>query len=386
MVKGLDVRVFGEPMSFWEQQMPAGMLLRSPWAGSHLSDPDRALTLDAYRSASGNHLSAPLPLDRFIDYGRWFQRHVVSDLDKRAVARIDLDPKGFQLTLADGERLKSRRVVVATGIGSFAQRPPQFEHIPSTFVTHSSEHRDLSRIAAGKVCVIGAGQSALESAALLREAGAEVEVISRSPQIHWLNRSSKLHRLGLISKLFYSPTDVGPAGISRIVAAPGLVRCFPRGLQDYFRARSLRPAGSAWLRARFNDIKITTGRTVVSAVPSDDYLTLRLDDGGERRVNHVLLGTGYRVDISRYSFLARNLMSAVRCIHGHPRLDQGFEASLLGLHFLGAPAAWSFGPLLRFVAGSSYAASELTRFVSRDKVLWRVAQRPESLRDAAGAA
>src|SRR5213079_230240 len=32
---GLDVRVFGEPMSFWERHMPKGMLLRSPLEGSH---------------------------------------------------------------------------------------------------------------------------------------------------------------------------------------------------------------------------------------------------------------------------------------------------------------------------------------------------------------
>ena len=49
-VKGLEVRLFGEPMSFWDRHMPAGMLLRSPWEASHISDPDGAFTLDAYRS------------------------------------------------------------------------------------------------------------------------------------------------------------------------------------------------------------------------------------------------------------------------------------------------------------------------------------------------
>ncbi|MEA2423923.1 MAG: hypothetical protein QOH13_333, partial [Thermoleophilaceae bacterium] len=41
---GLTVRVFGEPMSFWERQMPVGMLLRSPREASHISDPAGALT------------------------------------------------------------------------------------------------------------------------------------------------------------------------------------------------------------------------------------------------------------------------------------------------------------------------------------------------------
>ena len=45
---GANIRVFGSPMSFWTEQMPKGMLLRSPWGASHISDPKSALTLDAF--------------------------------------------------------------------------------------------------------------------------------------------------------------------------------------------------------------------------------------------------------------------------------------------------------------------------------------------------
>jgi hypothetical protein len=48
-------------------------------------------------------------------------------------------------------------------------------------------------------------------------------------------------------------------------------------------------------------------------------------------------------------------------IDGYPRLDAGFESSLPGLHFLGAPAAWSFGPLMRFVAGTEFVSPALTK-------------------------
>ncbi len=45
---GIETRVFGEPMAFWENQMPAGMCLRSYWAASHIADPKQELTFDAY--------------------------------------------------------------------------------------------------------------------------------------------------------------------------------------------------------------------------------------------------------------------------------------------------------------------------------------------------
>ena len=88
--------------------MPAGMLLRSPWAGSHISDPKGELTLDTYRSASNNHLSASIPIDRFIGYGHWFQGHAVPDVDRRKVTDIQVKSGSFQLELEDGEPVRAR--------------------------------------------------------------------------------------------------------------------------------------------------------------------------------------------------------------------------------------------------------------------------------------
>src|SRR5262249_48298804 len=249
-IKGLVVRVFGEPMGFWALHMPAGMLLRSNWTATQIADPDGALTLDAYQAVSGNHLAAPVPLDRFIQYGRWYQRQVVPDVDRRRIARIESDPSGFRVTLADGDAIHTRRVVVAAGIGPFAWRPPEFEGLPPSLASHSSEHCDLGRFAHQEVVVIGAGQSALESAALLHQGGAVVEVIARSRRIHWLQGlASRVlhHRLGRItSRLLYAPTDVGPAGISQIMARPNLLRRLPRRLQERLWRRSVRPAGARW--------------------------------------------------------------------------------------------------------------------------------------------
>src|SRR5689334_10237030 len=84
-VKGHAVRVFGEPMEFWAKKMPEGMLLRSPRVASSLSDPDRAFTLEAYENAVNKQPSAPVPLDTFVEYGKWFRHQLGSDLDKRGV-------------------------------------------------------------------------------------------------------------------------------------------------------------------------------------------------------------------------------------------------------------------------------------------------------------
>jgi hypothetical protein len=353
-------------MAFWENQMPAGMCLRSNWGASHIADPRRELTLDEYCRQNGNHLSKPIPLERFVDYGRWYQRHAVPDLDKRHVRSVEIDKRGFKVVMADGEDFTSRRVVVAAGISAFATRPPEFANICSALASHTSEHRDLRKFNRQRVVVIGSGQSALESAALLREADVQVEVIARSKTLNWVGLHPRLHHLGVISKMLYSTRDVGPAGISRLVAMPYLFRRFPRSFQDRTAYRAIRPAGAGWLKSRIARVPITLGRKVVSTGVAGSQLRLRLDDRTERLVDHALLATGFRVDVSRYPFLSQSLLKQLETVDGFPVLNRGLESSIPGLHFLGKPAAWSFGPLLGFVSGAEFASNELIRSITRN--------------------
>jgi hypothetical protein len=352
-------------MAFWENQMPAGMCLRSNWGASHIADPQDALTLDEYCRQKGNHVSKPIPLERFVDYGRWYQGRAVPDLDKRQVRSVEVVGGGFRVTLADGEEFGARRVVVAGGISPFATRPAEFAGIPSALASHTSEHNDLRKFKGQQVVVIGAGQSALESAALFKEAGIQVEVIARTKRLNWVGLHARLHHLGFISKMMYSKRDVGPAGISRLVSMPHLFRRFPRGFQNRTAYRAIRPAGAGWLQPRIAGLPIKLGCKVVSAAATGSRLRLRLDDGTERLVDHALLATGFRVDVARYPFLSSPLLNQLKTVDGFPVLRSGLESSIPGLHFVGKPAAWSFGPLLGFVSGAEFASTELVRSITR---------------------
>jgi hypothetical protein len=366
--QGLGVRVFGEPMEFWANTMPAGMLLRSPRVASNLSDPKSALTLDAYEAACGVKPTAPVPLDTFVDYGRWFQGQLGPILERMPVSCVTRKGPEFVLTLENGTTVRSRRVVIAAGVGPFNRKPAVFSDLPADQVSHCYEGRKVSELVRKRVAVIGAGQSALESAAILREAGGDVEVIARIPALRYIGQHDWLHNLGPISRMLYSPHDIGPAGISRLVASPQVVHHIPLGFRDKIRTRAVRPAGARWLPPRLEKVKVTTGQTVHSATYCGGEIVLQLADATERRVDHILLGTGYQVDIARYKFLSRELVNATAQIDGSPDLVPGFESSIPGLHFIGAAAGRSFGPLLYFVAGTEFAARRLAAHISRNRV------------------
>lgn len=361
---GVECRVFGKPMSFW-RGMPTGMLLRSNWTATCIAEFDGPLSLDSYCAVTGTQLSTPVPLDRFIDYGTWVQAQVAPDVDERSVLRLASDGSAFVLALSDGSDLRARRVVVAAGIEAFAHRPAIAAGLPAELASHTADHRDFAPFAGRRVLVVGGGQSALESAALLFESGADVAVAARARTLHWLHGGKYHRKLGRLAPLVYAPTDVGPMGISRIVAVPGLFRRFPRHLQDPMAARAIRPAGAAWLRPRLAEVPLQMDARVIDARAVDGHLRVDLDDGTFRNVDHLLFGTGYRVDIARYPFLDPALTARVKQLNGYPALHRGMESSVPGLHFLGAPAAGSFGPIMRFVAGGWFGAQSLTQAVTR---------------------
>ncbi len=401
--RGLRTRTFGHPMSFWEQHMPAGMLLRSAWGASSLSDPRASLTLDAYEAEQPRPFSRPLPGVELARYGRWFAGRAVPDLDHRLVRTVERTRDGFAVELEDDERLTARRVVVATGLARLAQRPAQFDDLPDPVAVHAVDVTEPQRYAGLSVVVVGSGQSAVETAALVHEAGADVELIGRAPAIRWLVRGERVRASSaLLRRLLYAPTDVGPAGLSWVMAMPELFRRLPLGPRERLAYRSIRPAATGWLVDRTAAVTMTLGRQVVRARPdaevgaggasSDTGQTrpaqgtrdgtqgapdgaggaglgigahLTLDDGSERRVDRVILATGYRVDAAHEPLLGESIRGPLRLEDGYPLLGAGFESSVGGLHFVGAWSARSFGPIMRFVSGTPFTARALAGHVAR---------------------
>jgi FAD-dependent urate hydroxylase len=353
-------------MDFWECHMPQGMLVRSAWGASSISDPEGRFSLDAYEAEQPQPFSRPLPGGELSRYAHWFQEHAVPDVDERLVCTVEQAGSGFTLTTQDGERLTAGRVVIATGLGSFPQRPAQFAQLGDELATHSMDVLEPARFAGQSIAIIGCGQSAVETAALLSEAGAEVELIARDPAIRWLIRGERLRGIDpFLQRILYAPTDVGPAGVSRLVAMPNLFRRLPRGLQDRLAYRSIRPAAKGWLLDRTSDVEMTFSRQVSKATPDGDGVLLALDDGSRRRVDHVILATGYRVDLAKESIIGDSLRAQLRLHDGYPVLRRGFESSIPRLHFIGAYSAWSFGPIMRFVSGTRFTAHTVAKHIAR---------------------
>ena len=369
---GTGFRLFGLPMNLWRTNMPSGMYLKSQGFASNLSDPAGTHTLEAFCRATGRpyaHYGLPVPLDTFVAYGQWFAAALVPGLDETLVT--DLAPAGgqFQLSLADGGSVLARRVVIATGVEHFAYVPAPLDGLPPAVCTHSSAHADLSVFAGRRVVVVGAGQSALETAALLHETGASVQLAAGEAVTAWTGRplppARPLHRrrrkpeAGLAwgwGTWFYSNR-------------PSLYRRLPQATRIHRARTALGPAGAHWLRARVEgQFPVLVGHTLTQAQagPGGVRLSFTTPAGTpiELTADHVIAATGYRAELRRLGFLDERLRSRLDTVGGTPAVHADYQTSVPGLYVIGPAVAPSFGPVMRFVYGSAHAARTVTRSLS----------------------
>nr|WP_203691591.1 FAD-dependent oxidoreductase [Streptomyces sp. SID12488] len=420
--RGIPVRVFGEPMVSWRDHMPAGMLLKSTPAASSIDAPQRGHTLADYCDAAGVPRLVTdediIPVETFIAYGEWFQQRLVPELERVRVVSVDRRHKGtdshgasspgsgggFELKLESGELFSARAVVVATGLSGLAHLPPELADAapdgpsPTGPVSHSSQHHDLSRFAGRELIVVGAGQSALETAALAAEAGAQVRVVSRgSGRVAFGAPPWRQPRLR-------PESPFGNAwSLWALTYYPHPYRYLPARARHYLVRRVLGPLGAWWLRDRFEGkVQVSEVARIVRAgvtgaagdmaapraaqaqgvkgakgaggaaeangsgsgvgfVGGRPVLTVRELGGRTRELSadHVIAATGYRVDIAAMDFLGHELRTELAVSRGTPRLGTGYVSSVPGLYFTGLPAAASYGPVMRFVCGTEFASPRL---------------------------
>lgn len=366
--RGISYRIFGKPMQSWHE-MPPGMFLKSEGVATNLSEPKRTCTLSSYCQLNGIDPAGLISMNDFVHYGLWFQRQYVPDVEDTYVACIAHTAEGFQIEVESGDVVHARRVIMAVGINHFTHMPPQLAALPEELASHTAKHRDLARFAGQDVTVIGAGQSALQTAALLHEQGATVRVLARKSWVDW-NATPTNTSPSLYARFRYPSTGLGSGRRNWVFQhLPSAFHLLPEDSRVQLVRTSLGPAGAWWLKDRVvGQFPVLVGCAIDEAVPEGDRVRLRFSQqqqgDGEILTDHVIAGTGFQVDVDRLAFLSADLRAQLRRVAGAPALSLFFESSVPGLYFVGLAAANSFGPMLRFVLGTDFAARRICNHIS----------------------
>lgn len=365
---GIPFRIFGHPMDSWRSHMPKGMMLKSDGFASNLYDPENEFTLETFCRERGIEYSGkkiPVGLDTFSAYGVAFQERMVPELEESNVIGVSRIPEGFLLELETGENVRARRVILAIGITHFEHVPPNLAHLPPQFLSHSFQHHGLERFKNRNVTVIGGGASAIGLAGLLRDADCDSQLVVRESRLSFHSAPNGKPR-SKWQQIRHPQSGLGPGLRSRFFAnAPALFHYLPTRLRVEAVRRSLGPSGGWTTKEKVvGRLPLFLGYSVQGATIHNGkvMLQLRAKDGGEREVitDHVIAGTGYKVDLERLKFLSPEIISGIKAINRTPVLSSSFECSVPGLYFVGIAAANSFGPVMRFAFGAGFAARRLS--------------------------
>ena len=349
---GMDYLVVGKPMEFWKSNMPKGLVLRSAcdW---HL-DPVGVHTIENYLQTRGltSTQVEPLSLEFYLGYAVWFQQRKRLNILPVHVERLSGLDHGFEAKLENGETLRANNVLLAIGFVYFKNVPPDLaDALPAGSFTHTCDLVDFAEFRGKRCLIIGGRQSAFEWTALLNEAGAAA--------VHVSHRHETPE---------FKPSDwswVKPL-VDRTEANPGWYRHLPPEERERLNQRfwaegrlKLEP----WLGARVHQpsVKIWPKTRVVSCHSSSTgevEVALEAESREHRiAVDHIVLATGYRVDMAQVPFLAQgNLLESLATGNGSPVLDERFQSSVPGLFITSMPAAQDFGPFMAFTVGVGASA------------------------------
>ena len=309
----------------------------------------------------------PIPIETFVNYGRAFQARFVPDVEQTHITKIARDGELFCMTTSAGETVLARRVVVAVGIGGLPHLPETLAGLAPTAVSHSSAYGAVTGLVGKRVAVIGSGASAIDVAAVAHEHGADVTIVSSRPKIAFHSAPAPRR---LRQKIRRPDTGIG-AGWSHwfYVNGPDAFRLLPVDTRTRIVNTALGPAPGWFMRSRIEGhVPVLNNKVPTGAVMQGDKVRLELSGGGETtsfEVDHVVAATGFKVDMRRMPFLDAKLTSTMRLEHGAPVLSSNFETSQPGLYVIGPNAAFSFGPVMRFVYGAGFTTPRVAQHLIR---------------------
>lgn len=368
--RGIEHTIVGRPMNTWRVHMPLGLFLKSEPHGSVISAPNKGSDIASFCKLHGfddyTDRVGPLSLERFLAYGDWFAEKFVPDIRDWTVTKITPRDGGFQVEFAEEAPMFARNVVVATGLMPYARVPRELSHLPSDLMTHSKEWGDLSVLKGKRVAVLGGGQSSLQTGALLHEAGADVQVIVRKPEIFW--EKSVALEIGPLDYIRRPPVVLCDGWACVAYGVPDVFRLIPEKLRVHKALSTFGPSGAWWLRERVEGIvDVMTGHALKSAEAHGSGVRLHLDGPKYSTLDadHVIAGTGFHVDVKGLPFMSEEIRKNLKTQVNFAKVDRAGESSVPGLYFAGVHTMTSLGPGARFIAGTHHMSAPTVKSVAR---------------------
>lgn len=357
----IDHLIVGKPMEFWKAHMPEGMVLRSSFDW-HL-DPLNEDTIERFLETQGVAPAdaEPLSLPFYLSYAKWFQEKkgiepipvYVQSLD-----RVDGAHPCFRAVMEDGRVIVAEKVVISLGFKHFTNLPPELIGLlPAGRYSHTCDIVNFTDLKEKNCLIVGGRQSAFESAALAHEAGARAVHVSCRHDTPAFTTSDWSWVEPLTEAMVHDPgwfRNLSPAEKEEVNArfwAEGRLK-----LEPWLESRIRKESIHLWPNSQL---------VTCNELPSGE-LSVRLDNGNSFNVDHVILATGYKVDVEKVPLLSRgNILDQLASRNGFPELDTEFQTNISNLFMTSMMATQDFGSFYAFTVSVRSSAKIIGQALQR---------------------
>lgn len=332
---------------------------------------------EAQHGAAAFEMLNKVERESWSDYLHWLRRVLALPVEV-GTTLLGIGPQGDLLAArvrdAAGERtILARHVVLAHGIEASGRwsMPDFVERLPQALRAHAADAIDFARLAGRRVGVLGAGASAFDNAATALEAGAEVHLFCRRPELQRVQPYKWLSFPAFFRHLADLDDDARWKVMNHVLS---LREALPVETWN----RTTRHAGfhlhtgSPWLDAR-----------------ADGDLAVVVTPQGEHRFDYLICGTGFEIDLGARPELA-GIAPHVKTwrdaytppaggtserLQRYPYLGAGFEllervpgeAPWIGrIRLFNFGSTMSFGPSGSSINGMKFAVPQLAHAITRD--------------------
>lgn len=345
---GLDFTLLGPPMGFWRNNMPRGLYLRSPTDWHIDSVGGRSFEDFLVSKGIKPEDAFPIAAELFLEYSDWFRVENGLQADPRLVKVLNRRESLFEVELKTGDSILSQNVVATLGMSYFKHIPQELaDTIPADRLSHACDTIDFEFLRDKDVLIVGGRMTAFEWAVLMAEqADAQAYIVHRHETPPFVDSDFSW---------------IGPE-VQNTTYLRGWFRNLPEAQQQAIDNRVYlegRLKMEPWLKPRLDagGARIWSNTAARSCSPaSNGRIQVQLDNGTSLTVDHVMLATGYELDLSRVPYLAHgNILGQLQIVEDSPVLDEDFQSNIPGLYFTGLAATRDFGPYFGFVVGSPSA-------------------------------
>ncbi len=305
---GVAVAAYDQARAGWEGPWATTARMETLRSPKQLAGPALGIASLSFRAWFDAQFGAPawaaldkIPRLQWMDYLRWYRQVLalpvhneqqVSDVLPRADGLVELQLRGP----AGAHRVWARRVVLATGRAGLggAQLPAWARALPRSHCLHSGDAADYGTLAGLRVGVVGAGASAMDSAATALEAGAAaVHLLVRRSDIPRINKGKGAGSPGFVHGFAQLPDD------------------WKWRIRHYINRQQVPPPRNSTLRVSHHpQAQFHLGCQIESAHLQDGQLLLRTSLG-PLRLDRVIVATGFAIDWAQQPML-RHIAPHVR--------------------------------------------------------------------------